>query len=369
VPPLDLISQFISLVKRPDAVSPDYLYAFTTGPRAELDVTEGLFARAWKVRCSNALKKIYVAVSNEANDEWEAEQELLTFTGDDFSEVDIAFDQQGQVVVCGVRGGNQIWLYYYETLISDYQFIQIATGRTPRVALDEPFDAAISDVLVSYVKSDDSAIVYRQQRDRYLVEYSTGYAATANSFVEDCGWTIDHRFLILVSERNTVTGRYGLLKIYSALYPIRGYDTEGLAPGATLRDSTLVTVIISVGGDPESGEPSSYVFQLAPTGQLIEGDLRDVYLYVGNTDDGDPLNDYFSDAPILAPQTTLISGNLEVIVGAVIEQMAYLDKPNLAPTAQLQASDLTVIVIEHTGYDKPNLAPSATIQSGDLTVP
>lgn len=39
-----------SAVRRPDAISPDYLTSFTVGPVAVADVSRGMVDRLWKVR-------------------------------------------------------------------------------------------------------------------------------------------------------------------------------------------------------------------------------------------------------------------------------------------------------------------------------
>lgn len=98
------------------------------------------------------------------------------YTGDDITEVSLAFDQNMQPAVAFVEAGVAK-LLWYDTLVSELVVTVIAGNVThPRVALDDtrPFNLADSDVILAYIK--DGALYYRQQRDRYQIErqLSTG---------------------------------------------------------------------------------------------------------------------------------------------------------------------------------------------------
>ncbi len=68
-------------------------------------------------------------------------------------------------------------LYYYSALDADYATLTIAGATSCRVSVDDPrlFSSGASDVIFGYVLGD--VLYYRQQRDRYLVEYEVGPAA------------------------------------------------------------------------------------------------------------------------------------------------------------------------------------------------
>lgn len=351
--PLDLITQHISLTKRPDAISFDYLYAFTTGPVDFLNADEGLFARAWRVRCDNDLKKIFISRANADNTDWEPEIELLTFVGDPFDEVDIAFDQQGNVAVSGSRG-TEIWLYFYDPTIPGYAFTLIAEGRTPRIALDNPFGEGDTDVLLFYVNATNDSIVYRQQRDRYEIEYDSGREATANTFIEDCGWTTDSRFLVMVSERNAVSGRYTQSRIYTTLYPYIALDNDSGEVSAELTPGLLVDVVISIDSDVDEGITTAVLLDsllVEPIIDVSPNEIAEPHHIRADTTDG---------------QTTATLRNSLLVQPIIMVGYEDQDEEQGRTVATLLNSVLAVVVIQHNPYDSENGQTTATLLGGTL---
>lgn len=47
---LDMRYHNASIHRRPDAISPDYLTCFTSGPIAQGDVSAGIVSRLWRIR-------------------------------------------------------------------------------------------------------------------------------------------------------------------------------------------------------------------------------------------------------------------------------------------------------------------------------
>lgn len=92
------------------------------------------------------------------------------YTGDDITEVSLAFDQNMNVCVAFVEAGVAK-LLWYDTTVSEMVVTEIGSGVThPRVALDDSreFNRVNSDIILAYIK--DGALYYRQQRDRYQIE-------------------------------------------------------------------------------------------------------------------------------------------------------------------------------------------------------
>ena len=92
------------------------------------------------------------------------------YTGDDITEVSLAFDQNMQPAVAFVEAGVAK-LLWYDTTVSDLVVTVIPGNvKNPRVALDDTrqFNLANSDIILAYIK--DGALYYRQQRDRYQIE-------------------------------------------------------------------------------------------------------------------------------------------------------------------------------------------------------
>jgi len=92
------------------------------------------------------------------------------YTGDDITEVSLAFDQNMQPAVAFMEAGVAK-LLWYDSTVSDLVVTAIPGNVShPRVALDDTrqFNLANSDIILAYIK--DGALYYRQQRDRYQVE-------------------------------------------------------------------------------------------------------------------------------------------------------------------------------------------------------
>lgn len=96
--------------------------------------------------------------------------ETPIYTGDDITEVSLAFDQNMQVCIAFVEAG-MAKLLWYDTIVHELVVTELGAGVShPRVALDDSreFNRTGSDVILAYIK--DGALYYRQQRDRYGIE-------------------------------------------------------------------------------------------------------------------------------------------------------------------------------------------------------
>lgn len=166
-----------STERRPDAVSLDYLRSATLGPVATGDPSEGITFK-WRVREVDG--DIFICRESDDGTAWGPE--TLLFSYDDFDtdpilELDFAFTQNARAVVVAERASG-MWLYWFDPLESDFVFVNIGSGRCPRCLLDDldPLSQE-ADVLIFYMNDEasggDGAMCYRQQRDRYEIEYLT----------------------------------------------------------------------------------------------------------------------------------------------------------------------------------------------------
>jgi hypothetical protein len=95
----------------------------------------------------------------------------LLFTLNGMTEVSLTFDQNMQPVI-GYLAFGQGGIYWYDGTVPGFVFFNFAgVVNCPRVTLDDrqELDVSISDVLVFYTRVGN--LYYREQRDRYLVEY------------------------------------------------------------------------------------------------------------------------------------------------------------------------------------------------------
>ena len=163
----------LSLDRRPDAISLDYLTAFTLGPVNIGDFSLGAQERVWKIRAQGGT--VFSARQKNDRSDFEGEVLLFSHSADTPTEIDAAFDQNARVLVCmespsGPGRQGELLIYYYDPFSASYQLVNFGRGRTPRAVLDDVVDTNNGDLLVFYVH-DLKGICYRQQRDRYLVEY------------------------------------------------------------------------------------------------------------------------------------------------------------------------------------------------------
>lgn len=233
-----------SIRLRPDAIGVDHQTAFTLGPVREGDPSEGLVSWVWRAR--HEAGGVYLCRENDARDGWEDEALLFSYAGPEIVELDVAFEQNGQAVVCverrtGPGGESEVWIYFYDPTIPGYTFYRAGPGRTPRALLDRPIEIADSDAVVFYVADHEGRIAYRQQRDRYAVEILTPIEATEDTFIEDAAKRQDRRVVLILSERDPISGTYSLRTATTTLFPLAA-DTEAVEPIHGITAATLEQV-------------------------------------------------------------------------------------------------------------------------------
>lgn len=218
-----------SLARRPDAITLDMLEVPCVGPARLADPSEGLLNRVWKVSAREPgvvrLSRSSVSVAESLAGVvgvWEPETELFRYDGAALEEVDLGFDQNGNVVVCAERQGR-IWLYWFDPRVGGYTFADLCAGRTPRVLLDDAEDTIESDLLLFYALPDGSAIQMRQQRELYDTVHPTP-AVGEDLRCEEVARASDYRLRLYYSRHDAASGTYELVVVESAPYPVREVD-------------------------------------------------------------------------------------------------------------------------------------------------
>lgn len=185
-----ILEDGVSIDRRTDAISLDYLTCFTLGPIQLADFSAGPIDRPWRIRAVGNV--VYSARLNAARSGFDPEVELFRFAGVPPTEIDAAFDQAARILVCMERAtgpGNtpELWVYFYDPLIPGYTLKLFGQGRTPRAVLDDAVDSSNADILVFYL-NDNVGMCYRVQRDRYLNEYIV--TGTIPTVVDTSGLTM-----------------------------------------------------------------------------------------------------------------------------------------------------------------------------------
>lgn len=129
------------------------------------DPSQGIELKPWKLRYDVETGDVLIGAGDVP--------EAVLFNRPNISQVSLAFDRNMSPVVAFTQAG-QAKMYYFDDLVNDWVFEEalLADAIDPRVTHDDKRTSqnAISDVIVAY--SRGGILRYRQQRDRYTVEYT-----------------------------------------------------------------------------------------------------------------------------------------------------------------------------------------------------
>lgn len=94
----------------------------------------------------------------------------VLFSTADISEIALAFDQNMRPAVGYVQDG-MLKLRWYDTTVSAYRVVEFFQAKNPKLTLDDKrrSRSGEADIIFAYVRN--RALYYRQQRDRFEVEY------------------------------------------------------------------------------------------------------------------------------------------------------------------------------------------------------
>lgn len=153
--------------------SRDALISYHWGPIALQDPSQGLGVQLWKARVVGA----DVLLSAPAV------PEFVWYThGAALDQVSLSFDQNGRPALGFVDETDAAYLRWFDPVPNAIVNMSVSAfgGVTPRVTLDDnrPFNGANSDVILGYVRA--GIVRYRQQRDRFTIEYTPTVGPTGD---------------------------------------------------------------------------------------------------------------------------------------------------------------------------------------------
>lgn len=202
----------------------------------------------------------------------------LQFTGSGITEVSMAFDGNMQPTIAYVEGGV-VKLRWFDTLVNSMTVTTYPGAVGPMVCLDDKRDiaSAYNDIIFAYVR--DGNAYYRQQRDRYGVEYLLGSAFGAVRILQ-LGMGTNNRLQFKMESQPR--GAFTDLQADS-LFVVSGQDLKAVGDGevqpATWRSKTFLL-------DDRA----------APGWGRIEGDYPATLVVYG---DGEPV---YTTPPITSPE-------------------------------------------------------------------
>lgn len=133
-------------------------FDFEDGPIAIQDPTQGIRYQQWRSYIKD--EKVFLEADNQAPE--------VILTGGGITDISIAFDQNANLHYCWVDDGTTR-LRWYNTTTSQMDTMVLPSGiRTPKLTMDDkrPSQSGIADILLVYIKSDNS-LCHRRQRDRF----------------------------------------------------------------------------------------------------------------------------------------------------------------------------------------------------------
>lgn len=154
------------LAPRNQRLASQLLTDYELGGIALNDASQGLEVQTWTCNCDG-----HNFVITSASDP--GGTSILTVVG---NVVDMAFtfDQNMKQFVTYTLDDGTSWFYWFDTLGSAFVTTQLPAGSvSPRCTLDDkrPQNTSSSDIILAYVNLTNQSLYFRQQRDRYLIEY------------------------------------------------------------------------------------------------------------------------------------------------------------------------------------------------------
>jgi len=152
----------------PDSLERELLVDYELGGVALNNPSQGLLVQRWTL----TLVGDDVTVSPDSG----GSTVLFTLSG--ITELSLAFDQNMHPFVTYILSGDA-WYWWFDSLLVEQVHTQMASDvENTRCCTDDkrPQLTASSDIILAYKRG--SSLFYRQQRDRYGVEYDLDFSSS-----------------------------------------------------------------------------------------------------------------------------------------------------------------------------------------------
>lgn len=134
---------------------------FESGPIAFSDTSQGLYYQVW-----------YGQAFEDRISLWtDTVDKIQVVSGTNITELSFTFDQNGRPSVLYLQYGL-MKLFWYDSSLGGEITTTFSTGNiSPKIFLDDKrgTQSGNSDMIIGYIRNTN--LYYRQQRDRFLVEY------------------------------------------------------------------------------------------------------------------------------------------------------------------------------------------------------
>lgn len=165
----------------------DLNIAYEIGGIAISDISEGLRAALWTLQFIDG--ELYLGKVGET-------LTSVLEVGAGIVKVALAFDQNMRPCYAWQLNPEDCVLYYYDTVLGDFTQVTFTGTMSPCLTLDDSRAEALgyTDVIFAYLKDGD--LCYRQQRDRFLTEYTV--VATDKKHLVRIGLSVGNRLQFML---------------------------------------------------------------------------------------------------------------------------------------------------------------------------
>lgn len=167
------------LAPRNQRLASQLLTDYELGGIALNDASQGLEVQTWTCVCDGH-NFVITSPSDPGG------TTILTVAGN-VVDMSFTFDQNMKQFVAYTLDDGTSWFYWFDALGSAFATTQLPTGSvSPRCTLDDkrPQNTSSSDIILAYVNLTNQSMYFRQQRDRYLIEYDlTDYGNSVSTLI------------------------------------------------------------------------------------------------------------------------------------------------------------------------------------------
>lgn len=170
----------------PDDRARSKLVDYELGGIALNDPSQGLQLQTWKCEYKDGIDVV-------CTPEVGSPTTILSVAG--ITELSLTFDQNMRPTLAYMKD-EQLHLWWWDTSIPARVTTNLGAARSPRLCLDDKRNSqfASSDIILAYMR--DTTLYYRQQRDRFLTEYTLKTDIGADTTIKTIGMGMNWRLQI-----------------------------------------------------------------------------------------------------------------------------------------------------------------------------
>lgn len=157
----------------PDELDPSMIEDYELGGIDLNDPSQGLQVQTWRAFLSGGVNNIQSVMVESAT-----HPASVLFSAAGITQISLAFDQNMHPFIAFMQNG-QARFWWFDPTIPGHTFTTLPVGTLgPQCGLDDKrlLTSSTSDIILSYIRG--TTLYWREQRDRYLIEYTVALGVT-----------------------------------------------------------------------------------------------------------------------------------------------------------------------------------------------